>query len=220
MTIYKYTIPYYAVPNDWINSNGDLIDHSIREVEDNCLFLKDEVLATSNSNPNEFVKKHLKSVPLLKGKTYMLASGTRTELLDSFKKNIEFCRRAELESPHINNQLDKWIYLDWCASDALLGEEVKELRQAIKGHDEVETLDGAYDVAIIALNIAYKLLRKKGIEHNEAVKRTEIGFDRTVDSNLTKLKNDGIYKPLFRKDGKVLKGENFIPPTYDDLLKV
>lgn len=219
MTIYKYTIPYYAVPNDWVNDSGHLKGKSMREVEDECLFFKDSVLSTEYSSVQETAKKHLTTVKPLKGKSYLLGNGLHRQELNPFEKNIEFCERAELQSPHQNNKLDKWVYLEWCASDALLGEEVSELRQAITGHDEVETLDGAYDVAIIALNIAYKLFRKKGLSENEAVKRTFEGFDRTVDSNLSKLKNDNIFKPVFRDDGKVMKGDNFIAPFYSDLLE-
>ena len=40
-------------------------------------------------------------------------------------------------------------------------------------------------------------------------------FDRVHKSNLSKLDEDG--KPIYREDGKVLKGPNYKPPTLEDL---
>jgi predicted HAD superfamily Cof-like phosphohydrolase len=48
------------------------------------------------------------------------------------------------------------------------------------------------------------------------------GFDldeamaRVHESNMSKLGADG--KPIYRADGKILKGENFVPPYLDDLV--
>ena len=39
---------------------------------------------------------------------------------------------------------------------------------------------------------------------------------RVHDSNMSKLGNDG--KPIYRPDGKVLKGPNYKPPYLDDLI--
>ena len=125
-------------------------------------------------------------------------------------KNSEFCDKLEL----FKNSPD-WSYLEF-SFDNLLREEFEELQQAIANKDEVETLDGAYDVSVIALNIAYKLFRMKGLDHAEAVRRTEEGFNRVLDSNLSKLHPDGSVK--FREDGKVLKPETFQAPHFDDLL--
>jgi len=40
-------------------------------------------------------------------------------------------------------------------------------------------------------------------------------LDRVHKSNLSKLDEDG--KPIYREDGKVLKGPNYKPPTLEDL---
>ena len=40
-------------------------------------------------------------------------------------------------------------------------------------------------------------------------------LDRVHQSNLSKLDEDG--KPIYREDGKVLKGPNYNPPTLEDL---
>lgn len=43
-------------------------------------------------------------------------------------------------------------------------------------------------------------------------------FERVHRSNMSKLGDDG--KPLYRDDGKVLKGPNYQPPKLDDLFDV
>ena len=40
-------------------------------------------------------------------------------------------------------------------------------------------------------------------------------LDRVHQSNMSKLGEDG--KPIYREDGKVLKGPNYTPPTLEDL---
>ena len=40
-------------------------------------------------------------------------------------------------------------------------------------------------------------------------------FDRVHQSNMSKLGEDG--KPIYREDGKVMKGPNYQPPKLDDL---
>ncbi|HCR85924.1 MAG TPA: hypothetical protein DIV86_04530 [Alphaproteobacteria bacterium] len=125
-------------------------------------------------------------------------------------KNTEFCDKLEL----VRNKSD-WGYLEFSFNN-LLNEEFNELGEAIKTKDEIETLDGAYDVSVIALNIAYKLFRMKGLSHEDAKARTEEGFHRVLDSNLSKLHPDGTVK--FREDGKVMKPETFKAPVFDDLI--
>ena len=41
-------------------------------------------------------------------------------------------------------------------------------------------------------------------------------LDRVHKSNMSKLDGDG--QPIFRKDGKVLKGPNYAPPNLEDLV--
>ena len=41
-------------------------------------------------------------------------------------------------------------------------------------------------------------------------------MDRIYESNMSKLDNEG--KPMYRKDGKVLKGPNYVKPHLDDLV--
>jgi predicted HAD superfamily Cof-like phosphohydrolase len=44
----------------------------------------------------------------------------------------------------------------------------------------------------------------------------DAALDRVHESNLSKLGEDG--KPIYREDGKVLKGPNYQPPNLTDLV--
>lgn len=48
------------------------------------------------------------------------------------------------------------------------------------------------------------------------LKRLEEAFVRVHESNMSKLGRNG--KPIYREDGKVLKGSNYTPPAMDDLV--
>ena len=56
--------------------------------------------------------------------------------------------------------------------------------------------------------VCYKYAENMGWFLDEAL-------DRVHKSNLSKLDEDG--KPIYREDGKVLKGPNYKPPTLEDL---
>ena len=53
------------------------------------------------------------------------------------------------------------------------------------------------------------------IEHGMQDKIVEV-FDEIHRSNMSKLGEDG--QPIFREDGKVLKGQNYSPPNLKDIL--
>jgi len=44
----------------------------------------------------------------------------------------------------------------------------------------------------------------------------EVAFNRVHDSNMSKLGEDG--KPVYRGDGKIVKGKNYRPPNLGDLV--
>ena len=57
--------------------------------------------------------------------------------------------------------------------------------------------------------VAYQYAENLGWDLDEAL-------DRVHKSNLSKLGEDG--KPIYREDGKVLKGPNYQPPNLNDLV--
>ena len=57
--------------------------------------------------------------------------------------------------------------------------------------------------------VCYQYAENLGWDLDEAL-------DRVHQSNMTKLGSDG--KPIYREDGKVLKGPNYTPPNLSDLV--
>ncbi len=82
---------------------------------------------------------------------------------------------------------------------ALLDEEVDELRDAVRAGDVVGIADALADIVYIACGTAHAY----GIDLDAVVAEVH-------RSNMTKLGADG--HPLYRADGKVLKGPTYQPP--------
>ena len=57
--------------------------------------------------------------------------------------------------------------------------------------------------------VCYQYAANMGWDLDEALHRVH-------ESNMSKLDEDG--KPIYRDDGKVLKGPNYAPPNLDDLV--
>ncbi len=83
-------------------------------------------------------------------------------------------------------------------------EEAEEIVEGVERGDLVEIADGVIDSIYIAIGTAVTY----GFQH----KLPEL-FDAVHKSNMSKLGPDG--KPMYREDGKVIKGPNFKPPTED-----
>ena len=87
----------------------------------------------------------------------------------------------------------------------LIAEELEELDLAVKNNDIVEVADALTDL----LYVVYGAGHAFGIDLDEC-------FSEVHESNMSKLGRDG--KPLYREDGKVLKGPDYEPPTLMDLI--
>jgi predicted HAD superfamily Cof-like phosphohydrolase len=81
----------------------------------------------------------------------------------------------------------------------LIQEELNELREAIGNADMVEVADALTDI----LYVTYGAGHAFGIDLDKC-------FEEVQASNMSKLGTDG--KPIYREDGKVLKGPNFFQP--------
>jgi predicted HAD superfamily Cof-like phosphohydrolase len=81
----------------------------------------------------------------------------------------------------------------------LIREEYEELEQAIEDRDMVGVADALTDL----LYVIYGAGQAFGIDLDTC-------YDEVHASNMSKLGEDG--KPLYREDGKVLKGPNFFEP--------
>jgi predicted HAD superfamily Cof-like phosphohydrolase len=87
----------------------------------------------------------------------------------------------------------------------LIQEEVQELSVAIDNDDIVEIADALTDI----LYVVYGAGHAYGIDLDEC-------FNEVHSSNMSKLGEGG--KPIYREDGKVLKGPNYFPPDLEGVL--
>ena len=89
----------------------------------------------------------------------------------------------------------------------LMREENEEYLDAANNRDLVEVADALGDMLYILCGTI--------IEHGMQHKIEEV-FDEIQKSNMSKLGADG--KPIFREDGKVLKGPNYFKPDINSIL--
>ena len=90
----------------------------------------------------------------------------------------------------------------------LMKEENEEYLQAVKSNDLIEIGDALGDMLYILCGTI--------ISHGFQDKIEAI-FDEIQRSNMSKLGVDG--KPIYREDGKVLKGPNYFKPDIEKILK-
>ena len=90
----------------------------------------------------------------------------------------------------------------------LMREENEEYLDACKKGDLVEVADALGD----QLYILCGTILKHGMQH-----KIEEVFDEIQRSNMSKLDLNG--KPIFREDGKILKGENYFKPNIKEILE-
>ncbi|MDO3693431.1 nucleoside triphosphate pyrophosphohydrolase family protein [Wenyingzhuangia sp. chi5] len=89
----------------------------------------------------------------------------------------------------------------------LMDEENKEYLEAAKNGDLVEVADALGDMLYILCGTI--------IEHGMQHKIEEV-FEEIQRSNMSKLGEDG--EPIYREDGKVLKGPNYFKPNIEKIL--
>ena len=89
----------------------------------------------------------------------------------------------------------------------LLQEEVLELHEAWSNKDIVEVADAITDCLYILFGTAIEF----GLQD-----KLEALFDEVHGSNMSKLDLDG--KPIYRNDGKVMKGPNYYKPNLKNII--
>lgn len=89
----------------------------------------------------------------------------------------------------------------------LMKEENEEYLEAADSNDLTEVADALGDMLYILCGTI--------IEHGMQHKIEEV-FDEIQSSNMSKLGADG--KPIYREDGKVLKGPNYFKPDIEKVL--
>jgi predicted HAD superfamily Cof-like phosphohydrolase len=88
---------------------------------------------------------------------------------------------------------------------ALIDEEWSEFHEAYHFKEEDEQLKELADLVYVC----YQMAASQDWDQDEAMRRVH-------ESNMSKLGEDG--KPIYRADGKVLKGPNYKPPYLNDLI--
>jgi len=91
---------------------------------------------------------------------------------------------------------------------SLMDEENKEYLDAMKNKDLIEVADALGDMLYILCGTI--------ITHGMQDVIDEV-FEEIQCSNMSKLGSDG--KPIYREDGKVLKGPNYFKPDIAKILK-
>lgn len=90
----------------------------------------------------------------------------------------------------------------------LMKEENEEYLEAVQNNDLVEIADALGDMLYILCGTI--------LEHGLQLKIEDV-FNEIQRSNMSKLGEDG--KPIYREDGKVMKGPNYFKPNIESILK-
>ncbi|MEC4048642.1 nucleoside triphosphate pyrophosphohydrolase family protein [Flavobacterium sp. SUN046] len=90
----------------------------------------------------------------------------------------------------------------------LMKEENEEYLEAVQNKDIIEIADALGDM----LYILCGTILEHGLQH-----KIEAVFEEIQRSNMSKLDENG--KPIYREDGKVLKGPNYFKPNFVEILK-
>lgn len=106
------------------------------------------------------------------------------------------------ESP--NSNIDKNVYQ---LRYRLMHEENLEYLEACKNNDLVEIADALGDMMYILCGT----ILSHGLQHN-----IEDVFEEIQKSNMSKLGSNG--KPIYRNDGKIMKGPSYFKPDIKKVL--
>lgn len=90
----------------------------------------------------------------------------------------------------------------------LMAEENEEYLEAARNGDLIEVADALGDM----LYILCGTILEHGMQH-----KIEEVFEEIQRSNMSKLGHDG--KPIYRDDGKVMKGPNYFKPDIEAILR-
>ena len=116
------------------------------------------------------------------------------EFMNAFEQEV----KTETEMPDKETQVLRY---------ALIHEELNEFVDAMKKEDLVEVADALTDL----LYVVYGAGHAFGIDLDKC-------FAEVQRSNMSKLGEDG--KPIYRDDGKVMKGQNFSEPQLKECLNL
>ena len=129
-------------------------------------------------------------------KTKQTGEGTNFELVGDFMEAFGQDVQFEPTWPDFNT---RELRIE------LIQEELEELSDAVADRDMVQIADALTDL----LYVVYGAGHSFGIDLDEC-------FQEVHASNMSKLGEDG--RPIYRDDGKVLKGPSFFEPDLEGIL--
>ena len=129
-------------------------------------------------------------------KTKQTGEGTNFELVGDFMEAFGQSVQVDPTWPDFNT---RELRIE------LIQEELEELSDAVADRDMVQIADALTDL----LYVVYGAGHSFGIDLDEC-------FQEVHASNMSKLGEDG--RPIYRDDGKVLKGPSFFQPDLEGIL--
>ena len=129
-------------------------------------------------------------------KTKQSGEGTNFELVGDFMEAFGQSVQVDPTWPDFNT---RELRIE------LIQEELEELSDAVADRDMVQIADALTDL----LYVVYGAGHSFGIDLDEC-------FQEVHSSNMSKLGEDG--RPIYREDGKVLKGPSFFEPDLEGIL--
>ena len=129
-------------------------------------------------------------------KTKQNGEGTNFELVGDFMEAFGQDVQLEPTWPDFNT---RELRLE------LIQEELDELSDAVADRDMVQIADALTDL----LYVVYGAGHTFGVDLDEC-------FQEVHASNMSKLGEDG--RPIYREDGKVMKGPNYFEPDLENIL--
>ena len=129
-------------------------------------------------------------------KTKQTGEGTNFELVGDFMEAFGQSVQVDPTWPDFNT---RELRIE------LIQEELEELSDAVADRDMVQIADALTDL----LYVVYGAGHSFGIDLDEC-------FQEVHASNMSKLGEDG--RPIYREDGKVLKGPSFFEPDLEGIL--
>ena len=129
-------------------------------------------------------------------KTKQTGEGTNFELVGDFMEAFGQSVQVDPTWPDFNT---RELRIE------LIQEELEELSDAVADRDMVQIADALTDL----LYVVYAAGHSFGIDLDEC-------FQEVHSSNMSKLGEDG--RPIYREDGKVLKGPGYFEPDLEGIL--
>ena len=129
-------------------------------------------------------------------KTKQTGEGTNFELVGDFMEAFGQSVQVDPTWPDFNT---RELRIE------LIQEELEELSDAVADRDMVQIADALTDL----LYVVYGAGHSFGIDLDEC-------FQEVHSSNMSKLGEDG--RPIYREDGKVMKGPGYFEPDLEGIL--